>query len=80
MGAIAARQARDVVELAERALAIHLLGACQAAELRGADKLGGARKAYERIRTVSPFVERDRELQQDIYAVAELIRLDALES
>jgi histidine ammonia-lyase/phenylalanine ammonia-lyase len=80
MGAIAARQARDVVELAERALSIHLLGACQAADLRGADKLGGARKAYERIRAVSPFVERDRELQQDIYSVAELLRADALEA
>jgi histidine ammonia-lyase len=80
LGAIAARQARDVVELAERALSINLLGACQAADLRGADKLGGSQKAYERIRAVSPFAERDRELQQDIYAVAELIRSDALEA
>jgi phenylalanine ammonia-lyase len=73
MGSIAARQARDVVELTERCCAIHLLGACQAADLRGADKLGRTRAVYDRIRAVSPFVERDRELDADIYAVAELV-------
>lgn len=82
MGSIAARQARDVIEIAERCCAIHLLGACQAADLRGADKLGRTRSVYERIRAVSPFVERDRELEEDIYAVAEMIHsgvlLDAL--
>ena len=35
-GSIAARQARDVVEITERNCAIHLLAACQAADLRGA--------------------------------------------
>ncbi len=78
MGAIAARQARDVTELVERCAAIHLLGACQAADLRGADKLGGTRAAYDRIRAVSPFVERDRELQADIYAVTAMIHTGAL--
>jgi histidine ammonia-lyase/phenylalanine ammonia-lyase len=78
MGSIAARQARDVVEIAERCCAIHLLAACQAADLRGADRLGRTRIMYERIRAVSPFVERDRELEQDIYAVAEMIHSGAL--
>jgi histidine ammonia-lyase/phenylalanine ammonia-lyase len=73
MGSIAARQARDVIELVERCCAIHLLGACQAADLRGAEKLGRTRAVYERIRAVSPFVERDRELDTDIYAVAEMV-------
>jgi phenylalanine ammonia-lyase len=73
MGSIAARQARDVIEVVERCCAIHLLGACQAADLRGADKLGRTRAVYERIRGVSPFVERDRELDADIYAVAEMV-------
>jgi len=36
MGATAARQARDVIEIVERVAAIHLLALCQAADLRGA--------------------------------------------
>jgi phenylalanine ammonia-lyase len=78
MGSIAARQARDVIEIVERCCAIHLLGACQAADLRGADKLGRTLAVYERIRAVSPFVERDRELEADIYAVAEMVHSGAL--
>jgi histidine ammonia-lyase/phenylalanine ammonia-lyase len=79
MGAAAARGARDVVELAELCCAIHLLGACQAADLRGERRLGeGTRAAYERIRTVSSFVERDRVMQTDIQAVADLIRAGSL--
>jgi len=79
MGAAAARTARDVIEIAERCCAIHLLGACQAADLRGADRLGsGTRRAYDAVRGVSPFVERDRALQADIMAVAGLIREGSL--
>jgi len=74
-GAAAARSARDVVELAQRCCAMHLLGAGQAADLRGADRLGkGTAAVYRRVRAVSAFVERDRPLQQDIEAVAGLIR------
>jgi histidine ammonia-lyase/phenylalanine ammonia-lyase len=79
MGAAAARSARDVTEIASRCMAIHLLGAAQAADLRGADRLGeGTSKIHGRIRGVSPFVERDRPLQDDIVAVAGLIRSGAL--
>jgi histidine ammonia-lyase len=79
MGAAAARSARDVVELTRRCFAIHLLGATQAADLRGAERLGdGTSAIHARIREMSPFVERDRPLQDDILAVAELIRKGAL--
>jgi histidine ammonia-lyase/phenylalanine ammonia-lyase len=78
MGSIAARRARDVIELVERCCAIHLLAACQAADLRGAGQLGRTRAAYERIRAVSPFVARDRELEGDIYAAAEMLHSGAL--
>ncbi|HEY9288450.1 MAG TPA: aromatic amino acid ammonia-lyase [Candidatus Dormibacteraeota bacterium] len=78
-GASAARSARDVIELTQRCLAMHLIGACQAADLRDAGKLGrGTRLVYERIRAVSAFVERDRPLQPDIEAVSGLIRSDEL--
>ncbi|MGH7764607.1 MAG: HAL/PAL/TAL family ammonia-lyase [Candidatus Dormibacteraceae bacterium] len=79
MGAAAARAARDVVELAQRCCAIHLLGAAQAADLRGSHRLGaGTAIIHRRIRTVSEFIQRDRPLQRDIMAVAELIRSGAL--
>jgi len=79
MGAAAARAARDVVEITSRCCAIHLLGAAQAAELRGAEGLGeGTSAVYRRIREVSAFVERDRPLDRDINAVSELVRRGAL--
>jgi histidine ammonia-lyase/phenylalanine ammonia-lyase len=74
MATTAARQARDIVEIAERCAAMHLLACCQAADLRGADRLGRTRVVYERVRAVSPRVDRDRELQADIGRVAELLR------
>ena len=74
MGAAAARQAREVVGLTQTVAAIHLLILCQAADLRGADRLGrGSRRVYEAVRAVSPFVARDRELRGDIEQVVELI-------
>jgi phenylalanine ammonia-lyase len=74
-GAAAARSARDVVELAERCCAMHLLGACQAADLRGAARLGQATSTvYHRVRALSAFVERDRPLQHDIESIAGIIR------
>jgi phenylalanine ammonia-lyase len=79
MGAAAARSARDVVEITQRCCAMHLIGAAQAADLRGADRLGeGTSVIYRRIRAVSSFVDRDRPLQHDIVAVADLVRSGAL--
>ena len=79
MGATAARQALRVVELLEHVVAVHLLILCQAADLRGAEKLAPAtRRVYDTIRNVSPYVERDRELREDIGRVVALIRSGAL--
>src|SRR5437763_6827756 len=51
MGAAAARSARDVVEIVQRCCAMHLIGAAQAVELRGADRLGeDTAVLFERIR------------------------------
>jgi histidine ammonia-lyase/phenylalanine ammonia-lyase len=79
MGATAARSARDVVALAEKVAAIHLLALCQAADLRGADRLGtGTRAVYGRVRTAVPMVTTDRPMADDIGAVVELIHTGAL--
>ncbi len=78
MALTAARQARDVVEMAERCAAMHLLACCQAADLRGADLLGRTRTVYQRVRGVSEKVDRDRELQEDIGRVTNLLRSEEL--
>jgi len=75
MGAAAARQAREIIGLAELVVAMHLLILAQAADLRGADKLApGTRRVYDAIRRVSAFVESDRELEDDVHRVLEMIR------
>jgi phenylalanine ammonia-lyase len=74
MATIAARRTRDAIRLTERVMAIHLLALCQAADLRGRDLLGRTRSAYDRVRSVSPPLESDRELDKDIESVVALIR------
>lgn len=81
MGAIAARQAREVVGLVQEVAAIHLIVLCQAADRRDAAKLAPAtRRVYEAVRSVSPYVEEDRELREDIQRVVGLIRSGELAS
>ena len=79
MGTIAARDAVRVVELAERVLAIALLGACQALELRGAGAARpGNRAVLAEVRRVVPANTADRRQDGDIEAVVALLRLDRL--
>jgi histidine ammonia-lyase/phenylalanine ammonia-lyase len=67
-----------VVEIVERVAAIHLLALCQAADLRGAHKLGRTATVYHRIRRTVPFVGQDRAMDEDIMTVVDLIRTNAL--
>jgi phenylalanine ammonia-lyase len=73
MGATAARQARDVVALTEKVATIHLLALCQAADLRGPDKLGRTRSVYERVRAEVPFVATDRPMADDVATVLAML-------
>jgi phenylalanine ammonia-lyase len=75
MGTIAARDARTVVDLVQNIAAIVVVALCQAADIRGPERLGsGSRAAYELVRDRVAFVDRDRRLDGDIAAVVELIR------
>ena len=57
MGTIAARKAREILENARRVLAIELMCACQAIDLRGDKGLGlGTGAAYRCVRNVVPFL------------------------
>jgi phenylalanine ammonia-lyase len=79
MGATAARHARDVVALVEKVAVIHLLALCQAADLRGPDKLAArTRLVYERIRATVPMLQTDRPMGDDIMAILDLLRTGVL--
>ena len=74
MGTIAARSALRTTELVEGAVATHLLGAAQAAELRGRLAARPAlATAVRRLRTLSPAVTVDRPLDADIRRVQSAI-------
>ncbi|MFD6315267.1 HAL/PAL/TAL family ammonia-lyase [Streptomyces nigra] len=81
MSAIAARDARTVVELVEEVAAIHLLALCQAIDLRGFEGCAPAtREVHRRVRAVVPQVRDDRAMEQDIHLVLDLIRSGLLTS
>lgn len=80
MGTIAARHARQAVDLALGVAAIHLIALCQAADLRGAALTPPLRAAHELVRRHVPFVDADRPLHGDIDTVADLIRSGRLEA
>jgi len=74
MGMTAALKARQVAEYVRSCLAIELLVAAQALDLRRPVKPGrGALAAHECIRGRVPTLERDRELHRDVEAVSALI-------
>ncbi|MCZ6824606.1 MAG: histidine ammonia-lyase [Gemmatimonadetes bacterium] len=76
MGANAARHAREIVENVRTIVAIELMTAAQAIDLRrdGPSRLGRAtRVAYGKIRERVSKLERDRQLSPDIGTLVELI-------
>ena len=75
MGTIAARDARTVVDLTFDLAALHLAALCQAAELRGPDRLGaGSRAVYDAVRDYVGFLDHDRRLDAEIGSLAAALR------
>jgi histidine ammonia-lyase len=90
MATLAARKAGELVANTQVVLAIELLVAAQALDIRFArgaralDELGrGTRVVYSLVRERVPYLEQDRYLQPDVAAVTKLVRdgtlLDTLE-
>jgi histidine ammonia-lyase len=74
MGMVAARQAGRVIENAQRMVAIELLCAAQALDLRGAVHAGaGTRAAHAVIRESCPPLLEDRPLAGDVESTCRLI-------
>jgi histidine ammonia-lyase len=79
MGTIAARDARSAVELVFEVAALHLAAACQAADLRGPDRLGrGSRAVYDLVRRQVAFLDRDRRLDRELAGLVASLRDGAL--
>ena len=75
MGNAAGLKCLQVLANAERALAIELLAGAQAIEFLAPLEPGlGVRAAHRLIRSISPTVIEDRQLSDDIEAVAEAVR------
>lgn len=67
MGTIAARKAREILGNARRVLAMELMCACQAIDMRGDKGMGaGTKPAYDTVRTLVTKLEEDRPLYEDI--------------
>jgi phenylalanine ammonia-lyase len=81
LGMHAAITAMDALECLRNEIAMLLLAAAQAVDLRGGpNRLGcGSAGAYTRIRDLSPFYEKDRALEQDVAAAANLIAAGAMD-
>lgn len=79
MAPLAARRLAGMVELGERLVAVELVTACQAVDLRGLGPLGaGTSRAYERVRSTVPFTGEGEPPPQDLEAVVELVRSGGL--
>lgn len=74
MGTISARKAREIYKNVRRVLAMEMMCACQAIDLRGRKELGNKTdKAYNILRSCVDFLECDREMYEDINACEQLI-------
>ena len=74
MGTIAARDAEQICTIVERTVAIHLLAATQACDLRGRVEARPHLAALVKsIRQFSPRLVADRPLDSDIESVAQAI-------
>lgn len=79
MGSIAARDARNVVELTAQVTAAVLHALCQAVELRGVDRLSPiTRRVWNLVREHVSFLDADRPLDQDLSVLARLVLSDEL--
>jgi histidine ammonia-lyase len=76
---LAARRLAEQVELGARGVAIELVVAAQAIDLRGASPLGaGTAQAYARVRELAAFTGPGEPLPQDLEPLVDLIRTEGL--
>jgi histidine ammonia-lyase len=75
MAPLAARRVAEMVELGERMVAIELVVAAQAVELRQEARLGeGTQRLFDLIRECVPFTGEGMTVPPDLEPVRELVR------
>ena len=82
MGCIAAKMTRTALPLVWKILAIEAITVAQAADLRGREKVlgGDYKKLYDLVRSVSPKLDNDRPLNEDIARVTALLQTEAAQT
>jgi histidine ammonia-lyase len=79
MGTIAARKAMEILKNARKVVAMELMAACQAIDLRGKEKLGkGTEVAYRTLRQEVRELNEDRIMYLDINKSEDLIRTNVI--
>lgn len=79
MGTIAARHAREILLNSRRVIAMEILAACQAIDLRGNKGMGkGTKVVYDIIRSEVPMLKDDRIMHIDIDKVNEIMKNESL--
>jgi histidine ammonia-lyase len=79
MAPLAARRLAEMVDLGERVVAVELVIACQAVDLRDPPRLGAATgRARGRVRELIPFMGEGDPLPSDLEPVRNLVRSEAL--
>ena len=74
MGPTACHKVRKIIQNISDTLAIELLTACQATDLRSPLKPNKTLcKVYDRVRELSPYMEKDRSLSGDIKKISEIL-------
>lgn len=81
LGTISSRYTRNVINLLYQLIAIQFIALCQAMDLRGVKQFSRIAQAlYKTVRSISPYIEYDRELDEDIENIARTIKqLDFLD-
>lgn len=75
MGTIGARKAREILGNTRKVIAMELMAACQAIDIRGKVGLGmGTEEAYRVIRDGIPALENDRIMYTDINMVEDIVQ------
>jgi len=80
MGCTAAKMTRTALPLVWKLVAIQALALAQAADMRGANVMGGDyKKLYDVVRGVSAKLEGDRPLTEEIARVVELMQSEEVQ-
>ena len=79
MGTIGARKATEIMKNTRKVIAMEILAACQAIDLRGDNGLGNkTKRAYNKVREYIPFIQDDEIMYHSIHTVDDLLASDEL--